>query len=103
MEVCSVVGSRWLEIGDPVTRSWSTSSDSVGDESLPGDSGREADQLRKEERSEICGGRCLINAQVGGGEASGISTSVVNPEIKTRKRVIASHTRFAFGRSIGRR
>ena len=37
--------------------------------------------------------RSLKKAQVGGGEESGMSFSVVDPEIKTRKRVIASHAR----------
>jgi len=34
IEGCAIVGPRWCEIGDPVVRSWSTSSGAVGDEAL---------------------------------------------------------------------
>ena len=48
----------------------------------------------------MCGAPSPKNVQVGGGEEGGISASVVDPEIETRSRVIASHTQPG---SIGRR
>jgi len=92
MVVRAVVGRRWGEMEVLAAYNWSTSSDISCDEPLLlGDSEKAVGQLCGE-RLGLCGELSLKTAQVGGGEERGMSPSVVNPEITTRKRVIASHT-----------